>query len=176
MYLETGRLKLRMFEEKDFEDTFEIYKNDKICEYLLHYEWDEKNAEKNYKEKLKNRTLDKNNTLNIAVEYNQKVIGDINVFHTGMKDCYEIGYAFNFLYHGKGLAKEALKNVLKYLFEELKAHRVQAVLDKRNEASEKLCKKLGMRKEGDFKKDYWNKDEWTDTLIYGILEEEYFSR
>jgi len=30
-----------------------------------------------------------------------------------------------------------------------------------------------MRKEGDFKEDFWNKGEWSDTLVYGILAKEW---
>lgn len=48
-------------------------------------------------------------------------------------------------------------------------HRIQANLDARNTASAKLCENLGMRREAHFIKDYWNKGEWTDSFIYGML-------
>ena len=44
-----------------------------------------------------------------------------------------------------------------------------ANLDSRNLSSAKLCERIGMRKEAHFIKDYWNKGEWTDSYIYGML-------
>ncbi len=58
---------------------------------------------------------------------------------------------------------------MEYLFKNVKIHRIQANLDSRNLSSAKLCERIGMRKEAHFIKDYWNKGEWTDSYIYGML-------
>ena len=58
---------------------------------------------------------------------------------------------------------------IKKLFAEYNIHRIQANLDARNIASKKLCQNLGLRQEAHFIKDYWNKGEWTDSFVFGML-------
>ncbi|PFJ45391.1 GNAT family N-acetyltransferase, partial [Bacillus cereus] len=33
----------------------------------------------------------------------------------------------------------------------------------------KLCERIGMRKEAHFIQDFWSENEWTDSLVYGML-------
>lgn len=169
MELETERLILRPLNENDYDDLYEIYSNESICKYLLIYPWEKEDKESFYI-KTQNNYLGKDTTLNIAVQLNGKVIGDISVWYTDMKDTVEIGYVFNPLFHHNGYAKEALKAIIKELFCVYKVHRIQTNLDARNIASAKLCESIGMRKEAHFIQDYWNKGEWTDSIIYGMLE------
>ena len=86
-----------------------------------------------------------------------------------MKVSVEIGYTFNPKYSNNGYATEALKAVVEYLLTQKGIHRIQANMDARNLSSAKLCEKIGMRKEAHFIKDFWNKNEWTDSFIYGML-------
>lgn len=32
-----------------------------------------------------------------------------------------------------------------------------------------LCERIDMRKEAHFIQDFWNKGEWTDSIVYGML-------
>jgi len=52
-------------------------------------------------------------------------------------------------------------------------HRVIARVDGRNKASARLCERVGMTREAHLRRDEWAKGEWTDTLIYGLLTEEW---
>lgn len=155
------------------EDVFSIYSNADTCRYLLHEPWTRDNVEEEFSNKLKENTLGENSKLSLACIVDGKVIGDISIWHTGMKDTVEIGYVFNPQYAGKGYAYESVNAVIEYLFENQKVHRIQANMDARNLASSKLCEKLGMRKEAHFIKDFWNKGEWTDSFVYGMLIEDY---
>lgn len=89
-----------------------------------------------------------------------------------MKDTVEIGYSFSSVSGGKGYAKEAVGSFIAHLFNDYHVHRIQATLDARNTASQKLCERIGMRKEAHFIQDYWNKNEWTDSIVYGMLDHE----
>lgn len=169
MILETERLCIRTFIQKDFEDVFEIYSNEIVCRYLLEEVWDSANKKENFSNKLKNNKLDKETALNLAVLLNEKVIGDISIWYTGMKDTVEIGFVFNPKFSKKGYAKESVRAVIEELFNKYRIHRIQANLDARNIASSALCNNIGMRKEAHFIKDYWNKGEWTDSYVYGML-------
>ena len=46
-------------------------------------------------------------------------------------------------------------------------HRVVAQMDARNTASARLATAVGMRHEAHMRQDWWNKGEWTDTLVFG---------
>jgi RimJ/RimL family protein N-acetyltransferase len=73
---------------------------------------------------------------------------------------------------GQGFATEAVRAVLGLAFDFYRMHRVVAQLDARNERSARLCERVGMRREGHLRQDWWSKGEWTDTLVYGLLAAE----
>src|SRR5665648_147181 len=74
---------------------------------------------------------------------------------------------------GLGINAEAVTGVINYLFSNLKKHRIIASVDHENIKSIMLLERIGMRKEAHFKKSYWSNNEWTDDMIYAILEEEW---
>lgn len=169
MELKTDRLFIRPFFENDIEDTYEIYSNKEVCKYLLEDEWDDSSKEIEFNKKLQGNKLEKDSTLSLAVLLNGKLIGDISIWYTGMKQTVEIGFVFNPKFAKKGYAQESIKAVIKELFNNYKVHRIQANLDARNTSSANLCNNLGMRQEAHFLKDFWNKGEWTDSYVYGML-------
>lgn len=59
--------------------------------------------------------------------------------------------------------------MLRIAFEHYRLHRVTAQMDARNDASARLAAALGMRQEAHFRQDWWNKGEWTDTLVFALL-------
>ncbi|GIO23823.1 GNAT family N-acetyltransferase [Oceanobacillus sp. J11TS1] len=172
MEFRTERLFIRPFKSGDLQDVFHIYNNDDICKYLLHDKWTDENMQERFREKLDNHALSRDTSLSLAVVHDNRVIGDLSVWYTEMKDTVEIGYSFSKEAKGKGYATEAVGNLVKKLFTDFNVHRIQANLDARNEASQKLCERIGMRKEAHFIKDFWNKGEWTDSIVYGMLYSE----
>ncbi|SFK24041.1 Protein N-acetyltransferase, RimJ/RimL family [Marinilactibacillus piezotolerans] len=169
MIIETKRLSIRTFQEKDFADTLAIYKDNETCRYLLHDPWTSETAQDFFKVKISNNQLKQDQMLNLAVVSQDKVIGDLYVWYTDMRDTVELGYSFNRAVSGNGFATEALQELIHVLFEEIDIHRIQVNIDSRNSPSKKLCERLGMRKEGYFIADYWNKGEWTNSLVFGML-------
>ncbi|WP_432784936.1 hypothetical protein AAEX37_01858 [Oligella sp. MSHR50489EDL] len=169
MHLKTDRLDIRPFSSEDIEDTYEIYSNMDVCEYLLEDVWTCESKSEEFNKKLNNNKLQENSQLNLAVLLNGKVIGDISIWYTGMKQTVEIGFVFNPNFCGRGYATESVKAVVKALFEKHNVHRIQANLDARNLSSAKLCSNVGMRREAHFIQDYWNKGEWTDSFVCGML-------
>lgn len=155
-FIASERLLLRPFQESDFADTFAIYQQAEVCRFLLHEPWQTETA-----------------GLSLAVLHDQTVIGDLSVWFTGQPSSVEIGYAFHPSFGGQGFAQEALKKLLDWLFASQKIHRVQATLDARNQASAKLCQRIGLRQEAHFIQDWWNKGEWTDSLVFACLASEY---
>jgi ribosomal-protein-alanine N-acetyltransferase len=104
-------------------------------------------------------------------------IGFIVHFHvlhlgTGTKHL-EIGYALVPDERGKGYGTEALKIMVDYLFLSKEATRIQVQTDLRNVTSQKVIEKVGFKKEGTLRKNFFMRGELRDCYIYSILREEW---
>lgn len=87
----------------------------------------------------------------------------------------ELGYAIAADTEGRGYATEAARAVLDLAFGPFGLHRVVARLDARNAPSARLLTRLGMRQEAHFVRDEFFKEEWTDTLVFAVLADEWAS-
>ena len=92
---------------------------------------------------------------------------------------WEIGWMLDRAYWKQGYAKEAAAAVITAAFSTGLAHRVIAMCNPENEASERLMVRLGMRCEGRLVKNlYFQTDDdgtplWLDTVMYAVLCEEW---
>ena len=77
---------------------------------------------------------------------------------------------------GHGYAAEAGQAVLAFGFGELRLHRIFVDIDPRNRASLRVAEKLGLRREGHFLEAAWVKGEWTDSIVFALLDREYRAR
>jgi RimJ/RimL family protein N-acetyltransferase len=82
--------------------------------------------------------------MEFVVLLNGEIIGGVNLEKCEEEKTYEIGWTIRQDQRGNGYATEAAKALKDYAFEELNAAKVQAHCDSRNQASEKVMKKLGM--------------------------------
>ena len=85
----------------------------------------------------------------------------------------EIGYSLVPSERGKGYCTEAVKIMVDYLFLSKDTMRIQAQTDPRNIASQKALEKVGFKKEGTLRKNFFMRGEWRDACIYSILKEEW---
>jgi len=85
----------------------------------------------------------------------------------------DIGYEFAPEYWGRGYATEAARAMVAFGFETLKIHRVWSWCIADNVGSARVLEKVGMRLEGRLRENEWFKGRWWDTLMYGMLEEEW---
>lgn len=74
---------------------------------------------------------------------------------------------------GRGYAVEAMRAVLEFAFCDLQVHRVWADCDPRNAASCRVAERLGMTLEGRLRENYWLKEEWCSSAVYGLLANEW---
>ena len=85
-------------------------------------------------------------------------------------------------YHGKGYAFEAAYAFFDYLFNKKSARRIYAYTEDYNLSSQKLCEKLGMRREGMFMEfvSFINDENgfpiYENTIQYAILNREWSRR
>ena len=85
----------------------------------------------------------------------------------------EIGFALARAYWGRGLAREALRALLAFVFEELDLHRLEADADPRNERSLRLLESQGFRREGILRERYHVGGEVQDSIYLGLLRREW---
>lgn len=81
----------------------------------------------------------------------------------------EVGYMILPDHWKKGLMTEALSAVVKFGFDTLNLHSLEADLNPENIASAKLLEKLGFRKEAHFIENYFFEGKFIDSLIYSKL-------
>ena len=74
---------------------------------------------------------------------------------------------------GNGYATEASAHLVEYGFENLRLHRISATVMAPNEASVRLCERLGFVHEGTARKAQFAGGEYVDVERYGLLVDEW---
>lgn len=112
--------------------------------------------------------------MNLAVEVEGRYIGEVGLGLVSAvhRQC-EVGYLLLPQEQGRGYATEATAAMIDLAFGELDAHRVVGRLDERNAPSERVLKRLGMRREGRLVENEWVKGEWTTEVVYAITAAEW---
>ena len=172
----TSRLVLRRLAPGDWKDLLELMADEEFFHYqdgvpldedgVLH--WLESDAH------VKLTTPDQPFFLAIQLQDDGKLIGYLSLTFTDpqrLMVTFNIG--LNRSFQRKGFALEAAEAVLGFCFEGLKLHRIAGWCDSRNAAACQLLEKVGMRREGEFLKNRWLHGEWTDSVYYAALREEY---
>lgn len=87
-----------------------------------------------------------------------------------------VGYWIDESHAGRGYMPEAVAVVLRFAFEQLGLHRVEAAIVPRNERSRRVAVKLGMREEGTSDRFLQIRGVWEDHVRYAITTEEWATR
>ncbi|MFJ3387404.1 GNAT family N-acetyltransferase [Lysinibacillus sp. NPDC086135] len=169
MFIKTNRLLIREFEIQDWQAVYEYTSNPNVMKYIPEGVFNEEEAKKFVSENSGGQAK----YFPVILISENIVIGHI-VFHQYFGDhTYEIGWVLNPNYYNNGYASEAAKAVLNYGFKEKQLHRIIATCQPENIPSYRVMEKIGMRREGYFKKCIPNGDEWWDEYYYAVLKEEW---
>jgi len=173
----TDRLVLRTYEERDLDDLYDMQSRPEVARYLY---WGPRTrpevAESLAQKVAATHILMEGDIVSLAVtaKAGGPVIGDLTLRYVSAAHAHaEIGYLFHPEAQGKGLATEAARVLIDLAFTRLKAHRVSAALDARNTRSAALLHRLGLRREAHLVENEWVKGEWTDEVVYAVLEGEW---
>ncbi|CAM5634444.1 GNAT family N-acetyltransferase [Streptomyces purpurascens] len=85
----------------------------------------------------------------------------------------EISYIVHPRVWGRGIGTQIGRLLLAHAFGELRLHRVHATCDPRNLGSARVLAKLGMTREGRLRHTLLLRDGWRDSLVFGVLEDEW---
>ena len=186
MTIETERLILRPFAKSDAADTFEY-----LHEPMVHcFACMKVNTLEEATQAVLERAGVGEYYFAIVLKENGKVIGEIDAMpeatapdeKNAAHDTFSPCWMLNPNYHGKGYAYEAAHAFFDYLFSQKGARRIYAFTEDYNRPSQKLCEKLGMRREGLFREfvtfvnDENGNPIYENTYQYAILKKEWKKR
>ncbi|WP_304169259.1 GNAT family N-acetyltransferase [Phenylobacterium aquaticum] len=174
--LETERLILRDPREEDFDDIHAYAQLDDVVRYMA---WGPNTPA------MTREVLDRwlsaaggwpRTEVNLVVEdkAQARVIGSIRLaIQDEVHRTADFGYCFHPDAWGRGIGTEAARAILGAAFGPLNLHRVWATCDVENRGSWGIMEKLGMRREGTFRKHLKPRGAWRDTHLYALLAEEW---
>jgi ribosomal-protein-alanine N-acetyltransferase len=111
----------------------------------------------------------------IAKKDSNKLIGSCGFNYWNRDHCRgEISYDLNKKHWGKGIMSKAIKAVLGFAFTQMELHRVEATVTPTNQASLKVLKKAGFKKEGVLREQKLLHGKFEDAIIMSLLQREYF--
>lgn len=175
--LETKRLILRRFKADDAESMFFNWANDaEVTKYLTWPSHSEIAISKfvidswlllyeninNYNWTIVLKEIDEPIGSIAAVELRD----DIKMVH--------IGYCIGQKWWNCGYMSEALTEIIRFFFEDVKVNRIESRYDPRNPKSGKVMIKCGLSYEGTMRQDDINNQGICDTIRYAILAKDYF--
>ena len=183
MIIETERLILRTFTESDAADAIEYLHEPTVHCFACMKTPTIEDAKKAVLERAK----DEEYYFAITLRENGKVIGEIDAMPethapdevNAVRDTFSPCWMLNPEYQGKGYAYEAAHAFFDYLFTQKGARRIYAYTEDYNLKSQKLCEKLGMRREGlylefiSFVNDENGNPIYENTYEYAILKREW---
>ncbi|WP_298725043.1 GNAT family protein [uncultured Ferrovibrio sp.] len=84
-----------------------------------------------------------------------------------------IGFSLDGRLRRQGYASEAVQAALRYGFATLGLHRITALADVENDRSHMVLTKLGFRREGRLKQNFFVRGQWRDCDLFALLRSEW---
>lgn len=175
--LKSDEIVLKKIEDRHIDEVFEIYDNDTVFEYCGIIPKHNKDTVKNMIGHFE-RDYNKRSRVKWGIFYHSQpdqLLGIIEALDFNQKvNAVTIGYFLAEAHWGKGIAAEAVKLLLHFLFVEVNVNRIQAEVMPLNENSKKVLLKNGFIKEGTLRQaTLWSGKGIIDIELYSILREEY---
>ena len=173
--LTTERLILRPMRVEDAGDMFAYACREEVTTYLLWSPHPDRSYTEKYLRYLRGRyALGEFYDWAVVEKESGRMIGTCGFTRFDFpNDSAEVGYVLNPDFHGRGYATEAATEVLRFGFERLALHRIEAKFMEGNEASLRVMQKLGMRWEGYRRDAMYVKGQYRTIGICSILRDEF---
>jgi len=179
IYLETERLILRDYQEKDF-DAYYLLKSDSETMYYLQdiQLLTREEAEEDFHIVLEDMLKDdrKFYFLHMELKDSHEQVGSIGYTVTNDTPVGKMVHAGYFTYPkfwGKGYTTEALKRILEFAFLDNNVYRVSTGCLAENVGSEKVMQKCGLIKEAEHMDYEWHDGKMKSRLEYRLLRKEW---
>ncbi len=169
--LETERLLLRQLGDQDVNEVFGMRSDPEVMRYIPR-PLAVTPADAKALIQMQNDYIEKGEKINwgITAKSTGKVIGTIGFVNISPEHFRaEVGYSLSTAWHRQGIMREALRCVLKYGFEHLNLHSVEAIIDSENIASGQLLLTTGFVQEAFFREDFFYNGQFSNSIHYGML-------
>ena len=120
----------------------------------------------------------KDEGLLLIINEQQTLIGHIEFFKpVAYLDGYELSYLiYDSAETGKGVTSEAVRLLLRYLFDSKKVNRIQLVIHPDNAASQRIAEKNGFAYEGTMRGAWYHRGQYHDVKVFALLRQEFYAR
>ena len=180
--LDTERLTIRKYTEGDGRELYLLLERNNNREFLRE-NVEEVSSIKNEREaeiKVRKHSAEwfarDRFVMGIWLKSENKYVGEIWIEPKKWEvPSFEIGWFLDQGYQGRGIATEAARRLLEFLFNDLNAHKVIVITRDTNPRSQKLAERLGFRREGHLRKSGIDNGTRYGLLYYGMLRTEFSS-
>jgi len=172
--LESERLRLRAPHAADRDALFALFSEPEVVRYWSTPAWSEMAAADAWFGRQQGSLLAGTGmTWAIARRDDDVFIGTVSLHAMFPEQARaEIGYTLHPSHWHRGLAREAVRRVLRHAFDALHLRRIEADTDPLNAASCKLLQALGFVREGLLRERWCVGGTIADTALYGLLKED----
>ena len=173
----TSRLSLRPLVSSDAQALFSIFSDSRVMRYWSSPSWESVAVSEKFIERDQQAMADgKHLRLAITSRVDGSFFGTCTLFdHVLQCRRAEVGFGLSPSAWGKGIATEAVGELLTFGFTVMGLNRVEADIDPRNAASAKCLERLGFAKEGHLRERWIVAGEVSDSALYGILHDEWIA-
>lgn len=172
------RVTLRPVADGDVDALWVVFGDPGVARFLDRPAWPDRAAAE-ARIRVMRRGIADRRGLTWAVTLDDDVaVGTMSLFHLDQEHRRgEMGWALARSAWGRGLAFEACGLVIRFAWDVLDLHRLEADCHPENAASIGLARRLGFRHEGRLREKWWVGGEVSDAMILGVLRgEETLSR
>jgi ribosomal-protein-alanine N-acetyltransferase len=176
--LQTARLYLRNISPDDAPTFLKMRSDPKVMRYIPRPLINDIDGVLEHIKMISDK-IDNNEAINwvIIEKCSGNTIGVIGHYRIRPEDYRaEIGYMFLPEYAGKGYATEALREVVRYGFDDMDLNSVEGIIDPGNTASERVLQKNGFVKEAHIQENVYFNGRFLDSVIYSLLKSNYMRR
>jgi len=171
---ESERLQFRKILLSDAKNLFHIRSNDDVMRFMDVIRFESiSDAEKLINSVEEAYRKQEGITWAIIERHSNSFIGYFGFWRMIPEHCRaEIGYALKREYWGKGYMHETIDKIVRFGFNEMKLHSIEANVNPANERSKKVLVKIGFKKEAYFRENYLFNNKFLDSIIYSLLEKD----
>ncbi|KQL50221.1 acetyltransferase [Brevibacillus choshinensis] len=174
-FVKTARLHLVKIEEKHAPSLFEILSKEEVTKYYGMDPLTDVNHAMKLVESFQN-IYESERGIRWGIECKETgaFVGTVGLNNLSMRSKRaEIGYEIHPHFWNQGITSEAVREVLRYAFEDLDLLRMGAITFLQNEASIHLLKKAGFSLEGTLRSYLYQNQQSHDALIFSLLKTEW---
>jgi ribosomal-protein-alanine N-acetyltransferase len=173
--VESERLIVRPVEERDLQALMLVNGDDEATRFLPYASWRSLADGRAWYERMSNLGVRGESIQYVLTDRASSLaIGTCLLFRYEESSARaELGYVLGRAHWGCGIMREALVAVINCAFGVYGLRRLEAEVDPLNHASSRLLERLGFAREGQLRKRWIDKGVAHDTIIYGLLSDEW---